>query len=1289
MAASHNASNYSNAGDVDSSVTPFEIVTRSRPRVDRIRIFGCDMWEFDHGHLKSNPGQSRAKKLIYLGIPAESSRGYLGFDPETRTVKVCYDVTFDENMTQRANQLRTYDEARDGWHVQEELAFNNQKDQLQSDQVRQLYAQQDSPAATKHADRREVEFVDDNGDPLTSLSHFPTSLPGKGAAKAQPELKPHSTDSPKPSSADSLQPKSTNSHKPKSLDMAKPNATDGGPPPSARTGSKGALRPNRRGTRHWSSSLPSIPLQADDDFIGQYVYVPFEDQYYYGIIVSRSTRRPPKGAKTQRWYDVMFEDDSALMFDAKVLRPLRVDDDHVRSKFGPDQEELDAVHYRGGSTTLPKNYTMPKLPDLHQFDPDADDESEANDEPTTNDMTPASANDTGDDKAAEEPEESDPKPNPRRSTRLQPVRANALVAAADVAEEHPAHINGPLTRAANEEYLRRELLEERDGRVRPLRFEPVGRPVPRTKQDNKFLHLAEKENLPIIYAPNEKKGESFHRYNRYSLANTLKESVVLSIASRPAGMSEEKARRKAIDDIHWDYERGYIIFPQNESLQPGHVFNAKQLAREHKFNCHADTVMKAKPRRALLVALGAAADDDLHKTFHDQLVEEKRRADALCYGENVTALNALMEAELKKLPIYDDQGGAHYEPTTTKQAHASSDKDEWLKAEQIELDALHKFGTFDLVNELPTFDAQGNRIRPMSGRFVYKIKQTDTGLLKKFKARYVARGFTSREGIEHDADMVFAPVMTYDSMRTIISIAAGRGQILRQTDVSNAYLNGSLSDKEGNQKYIYMIDPLGRTCPKTGRPMYLRLKKGLYGLKQAGYHWQQLLHSYLMDTGFSRAPTDPCVFTINVSKRKVTEFMSQPFDPAAPLPDVACDPDADDSDTLNLLLGTYVDDILFTGSDPIVCDWFDRILGYKFTINPTDTGEAHHALGTRIRQDRDLGIITLDQTAMIEQLAEKFGVHKTKPSAVNATPATLEPLRKQTEITAPDFPYLSAVGSCLYIAGMTRPDISWAVGAVARHGAAYGPEHVRAVKRIISYLYHSRHHGLVYRHHKNVSEHSPLRRVQEAVMFEQGRPPPMTDSGTERLKNDPYQIFCDADFAGDTTRRSTMGVVTFLNCAPISWTSRLMKLQALSTTESEIYAATEALKDAAYMKVHLKSLNVRGDDPIPVHEDNQACVTMGMAYLKMYNKARHYVTRLNFLQERLADKTAALVPTPTKEQIADILTKSLNREDFARFRNILVTDVNTAIQRSHDERSMANLSFASGGEDGPYRLPFM
>ena len=100
----------------------------------------------------------------------------------------------------------------------------------------------------------------------------------------------------------------------------------------------------------------------------------------------------------------------------------------------------------------------------------------------------------------------------------------------------------------------------------------------------------------------------------------------------------------------------------------------------------------------------------------------------------------------------------------------------------------------------------------------------------------------------------------------------------------------------------------------------------------------------------------------------------------------------------------------------------------------------------------------------------------------------------------------------------------------------------------------------------------------------------MNPEGEARMREDPLRIFCDADFGGDTTMRSTTGIVTFLNCGPISWSSKLQKLQALSTTESEVYAATEAIKDAALLKVYLEDLELRDDVPIPIHEDNLSLI---------------------------------------------------------------------------------------------------
>lgn len=1165
---------------LSQNVTPHEIVTRMRPRADRIRVFGSDMYEYNSGMTKSMPGRPKATKLIYLGIPRDSSRGYLGFDPETRRIKICYDVTFDENMANRADNLRIHDAARNEFTAQEELAFNDQKSTIESDQVRQVYAHDrcdDDKGGKKHTDKNR-NFSD------------PLNLPSNG----------------------------------------------GSTPKGKR------LKLNKKSVRHWISSLPSIARTANDDHVGTFVHIPFDNGYYYGVVTGKSNDDPPEGAPAGYiGYDVTFEDGDEVEFDKTIIKDHTVEDDHSRRKGKPSKQEIARAH---------RDYGKVKKQS-----------SKSSSDRKKHGIVQA-------------------RRNPRRSATKE--QSHLLNSSAMVSRHHPSITNGPLTKSAVEEYYRRELLELHDGQIRPHRLEAVGHRVPRTNADNSFIKKAMQQNIPILFMqPNPKKegSESHDRYGLYCLCTTLNEVISICVAQRKKGISEDDARKKAIADIYWDYEHAYIMFPQNESLLDGHIFNAKQLAQDNKYSCRADLLMqtaKAPSMTAMHAILGTKGGD----SFHDQLMEEKRRNDTLKFCENPTALNSLMSHELKKLPIFDQDGEAHFEPANTKEAHGGKDEEHWRRSEKVEMDALEKFGTFQVTYDLPKFDNEGNRIRLMGGRFVYKLKTRDDGTLKKFKSRFVVRGFSSREGIEHDADEVYAPVMSYDSMRSIIAIAAGNGWIVRQTDVSNAYLNADLVDKDGNERPIYMEDPLGRKCAKTGRPAYLKLRKSLYGLKQAGALWCKLLHKHLLEHKFERSPSDSCVFTTTISRSKVMEYM-EAHEAGGDLPDVTSDPNdhLNPDDQMTLIVGTYVDDMIFTGSDSLALDWFDLMLAKRFEINPTDTGEAHHALGARIRQDRDLGIITMDQTAAIVRLAETYGLDKTNPSSLNATPASLEPLPKISK-TEVDFPYLSAVGSLLHIAGLTRPDISWAVGAAARHGAAYGKRHVRAVKRIIAYLYHTRNHGIVYRNKQSVEDYQPLRRLREAVMFEAGRPPPMTAEGEARLLQDPYQIYCDADFAGDTTRRSTMGAVTFLNCAPISWTSRLMKLQALSTTESEIYACTEAIKDAAYMKTHLAALKVRDYSPIPVHEDNSACITMGISYLKNYSNARHYVTRLNFLQERVYDQTVQLIPTPTKEQIADVLTKSLSYEDFRRFRDVLVHDV-LAVANGANEQAKINILSVLEGEE--------
>ena len=205
------------------------------------------------------------------------------------------------------------------------------------------------------------------------------------------------------------------------------------------------------------------------------------------------------------------------------------------------------------------------------------------------------------------------------------------------------------------------------------------------------------------------------------------------------------------------------------------------------------------------------------------------------------------------------------------------------------------------------------------------------------------------------------------------------------------------------------------------------------------------------------------------------------------------------------------------------------------------------------------------------------------------------------------------------------------------------------MKKIIKYLSTTRNYGIVYRHPSKLVDSS-------ARIYAAGRPPLKDESTLQKYINSPLEIFCDADFAGDVTRRSTSGNISFFYGGPLRWLAQLQKLYALSTAESEIYSAVEAVKDAAHLKLLLHSLRVRPDEPVPVHEDNSACRIMTTQSLKSFNRARHYTTRLGFLQDNHGD-TFEFIPCDTTDMIADMFTKSLPADSFVKFRDMVVHDV--------------------------------
>jgi hypothetical protein len=181
------------------------------------------------------------------------------------------------------------------------------------------------------------------------------------------------------------------------------------------------------------------------------------------------------------------------------------------------------------------------------------------------------------------------------------------------------------------------------------------------------------------------------------------------------------------------------------------------------------------------------------------------------------------------------------EPTTFGEA---IQKGQWKKAMMKEHQSIMKNEVWEIV-------PRPKEKSVVTSKWVYKIKHAADGSVDKYKARFMARGFSQKEG--EDYDETFSPVARYTSIRAIISIAASMGWNLHQMDVKTTFLNGAIEEE------MYIEQPQGFEVHSRDTHI-CRLKKSLYGLKQAPRAWYARMDNYLTRLGFSKSHADPNLY---------------------------------------------------------------------------------------------------------------------------------------------------------------------------------------------------------------------------------------------------------------------------------------------------------------------------------------------------------------------------------------------------------------------------------------------
>ncbi|CAI7770123.1 unnamed protein product [Closterium sp. NIES-53] len=313
------------------------------------------------------------------------------------------------------------------------------------------------------------------------------------------------------------------------------------------------------------------------------------------------------------------------------------------------------------------------------------------------------------------------------------------------------------------------------------------------------------------------------------------------------------------------------------------------------------------------------------------------------------------------------------EPKTARQALSGPHREKWHEAMDRELAALERRGTWDLIPIEKTVNKN-----VLTGKWIFRVKTKADGTYEKHKARWVVRGFDQTHGIDYT--LTFASVSRHTSVRLVLCEAAAKNFPLRQIDVSNAFLYADI-DAE-----IYVEYP--HTYP-TNPPSVCKLKKSLYGIKQAPRLWQQHLNKKLTEVGFRQLLHDPGMYRL------------------------------DDKGNYALLVA-YVDDILYVSSSTSLGDRIEADM--KKSLHLTISTKVTQFMGLNV--SRTSSAIHLTASKYAESLAKHFNIS----TDFDATPC-------QSTLTGhvPDLKKLSAAGlqlyqqqlGCLLFAAVTcRPDLA-------------------------------------------------------------------------------------------------------------------------------------------------------------------------------------------------------------------------------------------------------------------------
>lgn len=501
-------------------------------------------------------------------------------------------------------------------------------------------------------------------------------------------------------------------------------------------------------------------------------------------------------------------------------------------------------------------------------------------------------------------------------------------------------------------------------------------------------------------------------------------------------------------------------------------------------------------------------------------------AEAVVPEEVIDEIPAIDPAELKNahssllgqafLLSTSSSGPSSPDPLTYEAAIKSPEALQWKAAIDAEYKKFEETNTMEEVVVPPNW-------KQVKSKFVFKTKLDANGQITKRKAPLVAKGFLQMPGLDYDIDGISLPVARLVLLRLLLTLAASDDLHVHQMVAESAFLNGYLTEE------IYMEFPPGYK-PKDPHATGLRLIKSVYGLKQAGRVWYDALREYLLSIGFICIEKDWGIFTRPKKDGSITYIY------------------------------VYVDDVL------IISKRLETVQSVKNQLTNcwkwTDLGPARYILGIKIEWQRKSKMVQLSQRHYAETIVSRFNLSNAKPEKLPVSPGEKYTRSEADPNALCAKEYQSMVGSLVWLALATRPDLTYAVNFFSRFNSNPSDHHIHGVRKVLKYVSGTSSYALCL-----------------------GEP------------NFPTGLhgYSDADLAGDLEKRKSISAYVFKYAnSTINWGSRLQDLVVDSTTEAKYVALADAVREARFLRQFLLELRLHSpvEPPTTIHCNSQSALKL-------------------------------------------------------------------------------------------------